>query len=66
MDYTTEINIITQEQKQINFTAKEIKQRESDLVAISAIRAEAEANATAKSALLTRLGITADEARLLL
>ena len=48
----------------------EIAQMEADRVAAEARKAEedaqAEANATAKAALLDRLGITADEAKLLL
>jgi hypothetical protein len=39
---------------------------EADQAANAASKAEAEAKATAKAALLTRLGITAEEAQLLL
>ena len=46
--------------------AAEFKQYEADQVANADRQAEAEAAATAKAALLTRLGITADEATLLL
>jgi hypothetical protein len=38
----------------------------SEAAKVAAAQAEAEANATAKAALLSRLGITADEAKLLL
>jgi len=44
----------------------ETKERLDLAKEIAAEQAEAEAAATAKSALLTRLGITADEAKLLL
>lgn len=47
-------------------TAKEIANREKQIVAFQAEKAEAEAKATAKAALLDRLGISEDEARLLL
>jgi len=43
-----------------------LAQREIDLAAATAKQAEAEAKAQAKAALLKRLGITADEAKLLL
>jgi len=51
-------------------TAAEFKQSEAEQLANEQARAvakaEAEANAAAKAALLARLGITADEAKLLL
>lgn len=47
-------------------TAKEIAQREKDIADFVAQKAEAEAKAQAKAALLERLGITEDEAKLLL
>ena len=43
-----------------------LAQREIDLAAATAKRAEAEAKAEAKAQLLKRLGITEDEAKLLL
>ena len=43
-----------------------LAQREIDLAAAAVKQAEAEAKATQKAALLERLGITADEAKLLL
>jgi len=46
--------------------AAEMKQAEADKLASEAAAADVEAKATAKAALLTRLGITADEAVLLL
>jgi len=46
--------------------ASEFKQYEADQAALLAKQAEAEAKATAKSALLAKLGITEDEAKLLL
>jgi hypothetical protein len=47
-------------------TAAEFKIWEADQVAEASRQAEAEARATEKQALLDRLGITADEAKLLL
>ena len=44
----------------------EFAQYEADKAAQAVAKAEAEAKATAKAALLTRLGITAEEAQLLL
>jgi hypothetical protein len=46
--------------------AEELKQYEADQAAFATERAEAEAKATAKAALLAKLGITADEAKLML
>ena len=65
-----EINCETGIESIIELTDAEIAQMEADRVAAEARKAEedaqAEANATAKAALLDRLGITADEAKLLL
>ena len=47
-------------------TAAEMKQAEAEKAAYVAIEAGRQAKATAKAALLERLGITADEAALLL
>jgi len=47
-------------------TAAESKARLDAAKAIAAEQVTAEANATAKAALLARLGITADEAKLLI
>lgn len=47
-------------------TAAEFAQYKADEIEAQAKLAEAEANATAKAALLDRLGITEDEAKLLL
>jgi hypothetical protein len=64
------INCETGEQTEVELTAEEIAQREAD-----AVKAEADkvakaavdsAKAIAKAALLTKLGITAEEAALLL
>ncbi len=46
--------------------AEEIAQMELDAANYAAQKAETEAKETAKAALLTRLGITAEEAQLLL
>jgi hypothetical protein len=47
-------------------TADEIKVRETAEAEFASEQAEAEAKATAKAALLTQLGITEEQARLLL
>jgi hypothetical protein len=55
---------------EVPLTGEEIAQREADAAAFAATKAEedakAAADAVAKDALLTKLGITADEAKLLL
>lgn len=51
---------------EVEETAAEIKIREAFEAEALKAKAEAEANAIAKSALLERLGITADEAKLLI
>ena len=68
--FRLEHNIETGEIKQIDLTAGEIKeieklQKENEL-ALAKEKADAEAKATAKAALLSKLGITAEEAVLLL
>jgi hypothetical protein len=45
---------------------KELAQYEADQAANAALKAEAEAKETQRQAILDRLGLTADEARLLL
>ena len=47
-------------------TDAEFEQHQIDLAQIAALQAEAEAKATAKAALLEQLGITEEQARLLL
>jgi lipoate synthase len=61
-----EHNVETGEVKERDATAAEIAETKASLDAAAAFRVEAETKAIAKSALLTRLGITADEAALLL
>lgn len=60
------VNCETGEEIIRDATTEEITQMELDAANSAAIKAEAEAKATAKAALLNKLGITADEARLLL
>ena len=60
------VNCTTGEEVVRDATGEEIAQMEIDAVKEVARKAEAEAQATAKAALLDRLGITADEAQLLL
>jgi hypothetical protein len=63
-----EFNVITGEETitERDETAVEKKQREAMIKEIAAAQAEAEAKATARQAVLDRLGITAEEAQLLL
>jgi hypothetical protein len=70
MTTAIEINCTTGEVTERPLTAEEITQREADATAAAARKAEedakAAADAVAKDALLTKLGITANEAKLLL
>ena len=59
-------NSATDELIEREMNAAEFKQYEADQVASAAAQAITDATATQKAALLTRLGITADEAKLLL
>jgi hypothetical protein len=63
------INCETGEQTEVELTAEEVAQREADAKAYEAEQkakeAEAAAKAQAKAELLDRLGITAEEAALL-
>lgn len=61
-----EHNVETGEVIERDATAEEIAVAEADAKKVAAERVKAEADATAKAALLDRLGITADEAILLL
>lgn len=49
-----------------DLTAEEIDQREKNAIDLQTAKAEAKAKAKAKSALLEKLGISEDEAKLLL
>jgi hypothetical protein len=64
------IDCSTGEVAEVELTAEEIQQREDDRVAAEAAKAEeataAALKAEAKAGLLARLGITAEEAELLL
>ena len=64
------VNCETGEVSEVELTAEEVAQREADAIAYAASKAleeaELKAKAEAKNALLERLGITADEAALLL
>jgi hypothetical protein len=65
-----EVNCTTGEVLEIELTDAEIQQREDDRIAYEATKAEEATNAAlkaeAKAGLLARLGITAEEAELLL
>jgi hypothetical protein len=65
-----EVNCATGEVVERPLTAEELAQREADAQAAEARKAEEDAKATAdaeaKAALLAKLGITEDEAKLLL
>jgi hypothetical protein len=60
------VNVQTNEEIVRDATAEEIAQMELDAANSAAAKVEAEAKAAEKQALLDRLGITADEAQLLL
>jgi hypothetical protein len=64
------IDCSTGEVTEVEFTAEEIQQREDDRIAYEAAKAEEATNAALKAeqkaGLLARLGITAEEAELLL
>ena len=62
----TEYDALTKEVIERPFNADEIAEYEAREAKFAAIKAEAEAKAEAKAALLERLGITEDEAKLLL
>lgn len=67
MTYTiTEINVETGEEVNRPMTKAEIKALEAELAATKAAEDAIAAEAAAKAALLERLGITAEEAALLL
>ena len=65
-----EVNCATGEVTERPLTTEELAERETNAAAAATAKAEAEAkaaqDAAAKDALLTKLGITADEAKLLL
>ena len=60
------INCETNETTERELNAEEIAQQKIDAIAIDNLKAKDEENLAAKAALLKRLGITADEAALLL
>ena len=60
------VNVETGEEIVRDANAQEIAQMEIDAANAATTKAEAEAKAQAKAELLERLGITADEAKLLL
>ncbi len=62
----TEHNAITNITIDRDMTADEVKQVNADKASAKALKAEAEARAIAKVALLEKLGITSEEAALLL
>ena len=59
-------NVSTGEISEIELTEAELAKIEQDKQAFAIKQVEAQAKATAKAALLSKLGITADEAALLL
>lgn len=64
--FRIEHNLETGEVKEIKLTAKEVAEKQASDLAESLKMEEAQDKATAKAALLDRLGITAEEAALLL
>lgn len=66
IEFKTVVNVQTGEQTEVELTQTEKNEQAANLL-IRETQAEAEAaKAAEKAALLTRLGITADEAKLLL
>jgi hypothetical protein len=63
-----EVNVLTGEETitEREETAVEIKAREAEEKEIAKRQAEAEVRATARQSILDRIGLTADEAKLLL
>jgi len=61
-----EINVATGDRIEREFTPEELTQRELDKAIANEIKAAEESRQSTKSALLERLGITAEEAALLL
>jgi hypothetical protein len=65
-----EHNVLTGKITKVEYTPEQIEQAEKEgaemQIKLDAENAEAEAKATARQALLTKLGITAEEAKLLL
>lgn len=61
-----EFNAETGEQIEREFTPDELAQRELDKATADKMKADEEARESAKAALLDRLGITSEEAQLLL
>jgi hypothetical protein len=68
--FRIEHNVETGEIKQVELTAQEVTEIETQYanqkIKSDAVQAEADAKATAKAALLTQLGITEEQAKLLL
>jgi hypothetical protein len=59
-------NVVTGETTEVPYSKQQIAEVEANKKALAANEAEAAIKATAKAALLSRLGITAEEAALLL
>jgi len=66
MNSIKEVNVQTGVEKEREMNASELKQYEIDKIKTEAIQAAIVAKAQAKAELLERLGINADEAKLLL
>ena len=60
------VNVETGEEIVRDANVEEIAQMEADAANAAEIKAQAEAKETAKAAILDRLGLTADEAKLIL
>lgn len=61
-----EVNVTTGEEVERKATAQEIAQFKKDEIASNALKLEAEEKAAKRAQLLERLGLTEDEARILL
>jgi hypothetical protein len=60
------VNLLTGEETIRDYTPEELLEQEQEQIKVNERATQAEAKATAKEALLARLGITAEEAQLLL
>ena len=60
------VDVITGEEIIRDYTSEELLEQQQEQIKVNAHKAEAEAKATARQAVLDRLGLTAEEAQLLL
>jgi hypothetical protein len=66
IEFKTVVNVQTGEQTEVELTQAEKDEQVANLLRSEAAQAETQAKATARAALLTQLGITEEQAKLLL